>query len=92
MTTPVASLASRSEVLDRLAIIYALHSAVNPTETESYFHCIHIADNTWIRLPCPIDAKPEIRYLVVILKVLGIEFFSGVNIKQIGDFHCFLLF
>lgn len=45
---------------------------------------------TGIRFPCPVDAHPKVRYLVVILKVPGIEFFSGVNIKQIGDFHCFL--
>ena len=92
MTTPVAALAPRSEMLDRLTLIYALHGTVNPTETKSHLHRIHITDNTWIRLPCPIDAKPEILYLVVILKVPGIEFFSGVNIKQIGDFHCFLSF
>ena len=39
-----------------------------------------------------VNAKPEVRCFVAIFKVLDIEFFSGVNIKQIGDFHCFLLF
>lgn len=32
-----------------------------------------------------IDAKPEIRYLVVILKEPGIKFFPGVDIEQIGQ-------
>ncbi len=44
------------------------------------------------RLPCAIDTKPEVRYLVVIFKIPGVEFFSGVYVEQIGDFHCGRLF
>ena len=70
-----------------LAVVDSLLGAVYPSEAQSHLHCIHIADNTRELFPRPVDTKPEVRYLVMILKIPGIEFFAGVDIKEISDFH-----
>ena len=74
-------------MLNWLAVINPLLSTVNPSETQSHLYGIHIAHNARELLSCPVDTEPEVRYLIVIFKVPSVEFFSGVDIKEIGDFQ-----
>ena len=54
-------------MLDRLPVVDPLHRAVNPPETQSHLHRIHVADYPWAVLSRTVDPNPEVTDLLVVI-------------------------
>ena len=91
LLAPVASLAARREALYGLSVVDALHGAVNPPEAERHLDSIDIAHHPLTVGFRAVDAQPEVGGLVVVILIPAVKLLTGVNVKQIGDFHCPIL-
>ena len=92
LLAPVAALAARREVLDRLPVVNALHGTVYPSETQGHLNGIEVTNYTWTVRLRTVDAQPEVGGLIVVFNVPPIKLLTGMDVKQRGDFHYMGLF